>query len=68
MTPTEKPFHVIAGKIEDEGMNVKYADSFETLDEAINAFDQAQGYPARYIQYENRFLDLTYNGFSPFEK
>jgi hypothetical protein len=51
-------FSVRAGKYDDQQMNCKYSDEFETLDEAIKAYDNVDSYPWAYIQYKNRTLEL----------
>jgi len=60
-------FGVVAGKIEGNSQfNCKYSDDFETLAEAIKAYDEVSSYPCSYITYDGRYLELIYNGFNPF--
>jgi hypothetical protein len=60
-------FGVIAGKIDsDQSWNCKYSDEFETLGEAIKAYDEVSSYTWAYITYEGRYLDLCYKEFNPF--
>ncbi|MBU2968715.1 hypothetical protein KO527_05055 [Pseudoalteromonas sp. C2R02] len=58
-------FSVIAGKYDDQQMNCKYSDEFETLDEAIEAYGEVDSYPWAYIQYKNRTLELWAKGNNP---
>ena len=52
-------FSVIAGKYEDNNeANYKYSCEFETLDEAIAAYDFVSDYPWAYIKYKGRVLEL----------
>lgn len=59
-------FSVIAGKYCDQEMNCKYSNEFETLDEAIEAYDEVASYPWAYIQYKNRTIDLWAKDNNPF--
>ncbi|MBM5036762.1 hypothetical protein HYO05_21725 [Vibrio parahaemolyticus] len=59
-------FGVIAGKYDDNEPNYKYSDEFDTLDEAIAAYDKVSSYPWAYIEYKGRVLDLWAKGLHPF--
>ena len=60
-------FDVLAGKYEEHHeLNVKYSNSFDTLDDAIKAYDEVSNYPWAYIQYKGRTLELWGNDNSPF--
>ncbi len=60
-------FGVVAGKIEGNNeWNCKYSDDFETLAEAIKAYDKVSNYPWAYITYDGRYLELFYKEFNPF--
>lgn len=52
------PFHVIAGKYDENEKNVKYSVEFATIDKAIEAFDKVSSYPWAYIQYKGRTLEV----------
>lgn len=51
-------FAVIAGTYDDFTPNCKYSDKFETLDQAIEAYDKLGGYPWSYIEYNGWVMDL----------
>lgn len=60
-------FGVVAGKIDsDQNWNCKYSNDFETLEDAIKAYDEVSNYPWAYITYKGRYLDMYYKGFNPF--
>jgi hypothetical protein len=52
------PFTVAAGKYDDNELNTKYVDSFATLDEAIDAYDEVCGYPWAEIEYKGALLQV----------
>lgn len=51
-------FMVLAGKYDDFGDNCKYCESFDTLDEAISAYDKVNDYPWARIEYKGRMLQM----------
>lgn len=55
-------FHVSAGRFEQwDGIwerNCKFADSFNTFDEALEAYDQCSSYPWREIKYKDRIIEV----------
>ena len=51
-------FTVIAGKYEGYDLNYKYSESFDTLDEAIAAYDKVNDYPWAEINYKGRVLKV----------
>jgi len=59
-------FSVIAGKYDGDDLNCKYSDDFDSLDDAIAAFDKVKGYPWAFIQYKGRVLELFWDGYDPF--
>ena len=59
-------FIVTAGKYDDQEPNCKYSDSFETLDDAIKAYDLVMGYPWQYIEYQGRTIEVWSKGNKPF--
>ena len=54
----KKEFTVIAGKYDGYDLNYKYCESFDTLDEAISAYDKLNGYPWVEISYKGRRLQV----------
>lgn len=65
VTTEPKLFTVSAGKYDGNDHNCKYSDSFATLDEAIDAYDEVSSYPWAYIYYKGRYLDLYRKGYEP---
>lgn len=55
-------FSVIAGKYDGQDKNCKYSDEFETLDQAIAAYDTVSSYPWAHIVYQGRVLDVWDKG------
>ena len=51
---------MIAGKYDGYDLNYKYSESFDTLDEAISAYDKVKvnGYPWVEISYKSRMLQV----------
>lgn len=64
-TKPEKQFSVIAGKHDGQDLNCKYSADFDTLDQAIEAYDKVSVYPWAYIQYKNRTIDVWEEGNNP---
>ena len=54
----KKEFTVVAGKYDGYDRNCKYCESFDTLDEAISAYDKLNGYPWAEISYKGRRLQV----------
>ena len=55
-------FMVLAGKYDgwgDYDRNCKYIANFNTLDEAISAYDKVKDYPWAEIEYKGRALQVT---------
>ena len=50
------PFTVLAGKYDGAGRNIKYSESFATLDAALAAYDYVADYPWHEIEYKGRAL------------
>ena len=50
---------MLAGKYDDFGHNCKYIANFNTLDEAISAYDKVKDYPWAEIEYKGRTLQVT---------
>lgn len=61
----EQKFSVIAGKHDGQDLNCKYDHQFDTLDQAIEAYDKVSVYPWAYIQYKNRTIDVWEEGNNP---
>lgn len=59
-------FGVLAGKYDDQELNCKYSCEFDTLDEAIVAYDSVSSYPWAYIKYKGRILELWSKDANPF--
>ena len=55
---TEKEFAVVAGKYDGYDRDCKYCESFDTLDEAISAYDKVNDYPWAEISYKGRRLQV----------
>jgi hypothetical protein len=55
-------FHVSAGRFEMwDGLwerNCKFADSFNTFDEALEAYDKCSSYPWREMKYKDRIIEV----------
>jgi hypothetical protein len=51
---SKKPFQVSAGKYDDEGRDIKYAENFSSMEEAITVYKSLFGYPWREIVYCNQ--------------
>lgn len=58
-------FSVIAGNYCGGERNCKYSSDFETIDEAIKAYDSVSNYSWAYIEYKGRYLDVLYDGYNP---
>ncbi|WP_299202599.1 hypothetical protein [uncultured Amphritea sp.] len=58
-------FTVIAGKWDDQERNCKYCEDFDTLAQAIEAYDKVSGYPWAFIEYQGRVLELWDKGAHP---
>lgn len=55
----EPPFTVIAGKYESDGeRNVKYIDTFPSIESAIEAFNEYCTYP--FCEIEDRFGQVIF--------
>ena len=54
----EKEFTVVAGKYDGYDRDCKYCESFDTLDEAISAYDKLNVYPWAEISYKGRRLQI----------
>ena len=54
----EKEFTVVAGKYDGYDRDCKYCESFDTLDEAISAYDKLNAYPWAEISYKGRRLQV----------
>ena len=54
----ESKFTVIAGKYDGYDLNYKYCESFDTLDEAISAYDKVNDYTWAEISYKGRALQV----------
>jgi len=52
-------FMVLAGKYDDFDRNCKYIANFNTLDEAISAYDKVKDYPWAEIEYKGRTLQVV---------
>ena len=52
-------FAVLAGKYDGHERNYKYSANFNTLDEAISAYDKVKDYPWAEIEYKGRTLQVT---------
>lgn len=52
-------FAVLAGEYDDLGANYKYSANFNTLDEAITAYDKVKDYPWAEIEYKGRTLQVV---------
>lgn len=50
------PFTVLAGKFDGGERNIKYSESFATLDEALTAYDRVADYPWHEIEYKGTGL------------
>ena len=44
-------FHVSAGKYDSQERNCKYCESFNSIDDAIEAYDRYKSYPWAVIEY-----------------
>ncbi len=51
-------FAVLAGEYDDLVVNYKYCANFNTLDEAITAYDKIKDYPWVEIKYKDRTLQV----------
>ena len=54
----EKEFTVVAGKYDGYLLTCNYCESFDTLDEAISAYDKVNDYPWAEISYKGRALQI----------
>ena len=65
----ELPFTVLAGKYdEDNGIdfhNCKVAESFITLEEALQEVDKCADYDWRFIEYKGHLLETFNKDFGP---
>ena len=52
-------FKVLAGKYDGHERNYKYSANFNTLSEAISAYDNVKDYPWAEISYKGRELQVT---------
>ncbi|NQZ05686.1 MAG: hypothetical protein HRT35_00860 [Algicola sp.] len=53
-----KKFTVVAGKNDGNERDIKYIENFETLDDALLAYDKYIGLPWAYIKYKGRVLEV----------
>jgi len=53
------PFTVLAGKYDGNERNIKYVESFATLDDALTALKFVSDYPWYEIEYQDCALTLT---------
>ena len=57
-----KPYSVTAGKHDDQERNYKYCDSFDTLDEALDAYKKVASYPWAVVHHKGCMIDVWESG------
>lgn len=51
-------FNVTAGKIDMGELSIKYADSFKSIDDAINAYIKCSSYQFRRLEYNGWIIEI----------